>query len=607
MTRISLALLAFSMTWTALGAGPIQWRDWSLPAFEEAAKQNKLIFVDVGMEGCTACRSMDEVTLTDKTVVALLNKDFVTIQVDAEARPDIGERYSDWAWPALIFMAPNTTQVLALRGNRLPRNFIPILNELVEKHAAGELEADALEPYAAPPAPIDTEMTVLRNRVRGQIDRVLNETDGGWSRRALSTASGARLMHLYFRAHMYGNDELEAIAIKTSDAFLRAIDPVWGGVFVSVILDSGRWIPEKRISNQASALHAFAEAFQLTGETRYANGLAMVDRYLGDWMLDTDGTFFTSQEDDPPGLTREVGTRAYWALSSDATRRAYGIPPIDHAVYTDKNGEVIAAYARAYEATGEQRYLDRAVTAAETILATRKDEAGWIRQATASELLDEDHRMRPHAVTDVPFLGAQAWFGTALLALHRVTGEPRWLAHALDVARAMRELLADDANGGFYATTPDATARVIGPRKPLELNARAAHFLYDLWVYSKDDSFAGVGEQTLRAAANPTVVRREGKVTGELALALEKLTAAYVEFSVVGDADDPRARALFAAGRATYHPRKLLHYEAPGRYPDRGRPAMYICNPDFCTIPIEEPNEVAAQAEQLRRPAVTQI
>ena len=58
---------------------------------------------------------------TDETVIDLVNTHFMPIEVDAEARPDIGERYSDWAWPATIFLAPDATQVLAIRGRRLPR------------------------------------------------------------------------------------------------------------------------------------------------------------------------------------------------------------------------------------------------------------------------------------------------------------------------------------------------------------------------------------------------------------------------------------------------------------------------------------------------------
>ena len=106
-----------------------------------------------------------------------------------------------------------------------------------------------------------------------------------------------------------------------------------------------------------------------------------------------------------------------------------------------------------------------------------------------------------------------------------------------------------DENGGFYSTTPDATATIIPPRKPLELNAVAAHFIYDLWVYTKNGDYAEIPETTIRAVATPEIIRREGRITGQTALLLEKLTAAYVEFSVVGEPVHEDAQALFNAAR----------------------------------------------------------
>ena len=64
--------------------------------------------------------------------------------------------------------------------------------------------------------------------------------------------------------------------------------------------------------------------------------------------------------------------------------------------------------------------------------------------------------------------------GTALLALYRVTGDAKWLDHAVSIADALLINLYDQENGGFYSAIPDETATIIAPRKPLELNAVAA-------------------------------------------------------------------------------------------------------------------------------------
>jgi uncharacterized protein YyaL (SSP411 family) len=592
----------------------ITWQDWGKAPFEQARQENKIILVNVGMEGCAACYRMEAITYADLDVIALMEQHFVSIAVDSEARPDIGERYSDWAWPATIFLAPDTTQVLAVRGNRMPRNFIPILKDLIAKQASGELRPDPKSPYAAAPEPATTELTLTRDRLRAQIDRNLNEEFGGWGRWGIGgEQSGSRLKHLYLRAHMYDNANLRALALKGSAGYLRNIDPVWGGVYSASFPDDlegipakfkgVRAIPEKRISAQANAIVGFAIAYELSGDARYIKGMQAMDRFMRDWFTGPDGTFYTNQRNQPPKLPDGMSAGEYWALDSDQARRKYGTPPVDHAVYTDKNGEMILAYVMAYEAFGEATYLETAQRAANALLRARSHPAGWILQALDNQEMSQDQRLRPYPTDARPFLSAQAWFGRALLALYRATGEAHWLEQATTIGLATLATMEDQKLGGFYATALDDSAAFIAPRKSLEANGTAAHFFYDLWVYSKDERFAEVPERTLRAVADPASIRREGKITGELALAFEKVTASYVEFSVVGDLDQVETQALFAAGRETYHPRKLLHYEQPGRYPAQKKPAMYICNPDVCSVPIEDPELVQSQAALFRKPA----
>jgi len=597
------------------GAEDIDWNHWELAAFEAAKAQDKVILLSVGMEGCAACARMESITYTDPGVIDLVNEHFIAIEVDAEARPDIGERYSDWAWPATIFMAPDATQVLAIRGNRLPRNFIPILEDMVAKNEAGTLEPDPRSPYAAPPKPAETELSRIRDDLRSQIDRSLNFKYGGWGRNGIGgEQSGSRLRHLYLRAHLYDDPELHDLALKGSAGFLNSIDPVWGGSYIGSFPEGVevperfaalRAIPEKRILVQSNAMTAFAIGYQHTGDEKYLAGIRAIDRFLKNWMMADDGTFYTNQKSEPPRLPRGMSAYDYWALKSDGERRQYGTPPVDHAVYTDRNGEVISVYVLAYETTGNEDYLDTAIRAATSILDQRMQDAGWVVQATANDAAQSDGRMRPLVTEEKPFLSAQAWFGTALLALYRATGDEHWLQAANRIGEATLELLQDKKAGGFFATVPDATAAVIAPRKPLESNGAAAGFYYDLWVYTKDDFYKVVSENAIRAVADPAIIRREGKITGEFAMALEKVTTSYVEFSIVGDTDHPNASALFEAGRDVFEPRKLLHYEAPGRYPDRGIPSMYICNPDMCSIPIEDPAQVAKQAAAFHGPAAT--
>ncbi len=580
--KLALGFIALALSNTWAGDN-IHWQDWSASTFADAKTQNRLILINVGHEGCTACRFMEENTFSNPEVIALVNSNFVAIQVDSEARPDIGERYSDWAWPANAFMRPDATQVLAFAGSRRPEPYMKVLREVIDGHAAGTLTADKLAPYGVAQVPESAAFTELRDQVRALQDDVFKDKTSG----VFETAEALR--HLLLRNHLYGDSNALAMAKATLDGHLQQLDPVWGGMFYASF---GRWAnvaPEKRLESQAATLQAYANAYQITNEPKYKDAIENVDKYLTTFLRSKQGLFFANQQDN---LASEIDMDDYYALG-DKERRSHGIPSIDHAIYSDVNARVILGYVLAFEATGEQRYLDTATAAAKQLLADRQTKDGWLIQFKAGDELSADERI--HVLTDkaVPYLRTQAHSGLALLSLYTATGESLWRQAAVRLARGLLSTLEDPKLGGFYGGPDDGTP---GRRKPLEDNAAAAQFLYLLGVLEKEDKFKMAAERAIRAAASPIAVSREGKITGSLAMALEIITAGYVELSVVGDEKDSRTQGLLKAGRNVFEPRKLVHIEATGRYPLRDAPAMYICNDERCTLPIYDPDNVPTQA-----------
>jgi uncharacterized protein YyaL (SSP411 family) len=229
---------------------------------------------------------------------------------------------------------------------------------------------------------------------------------------------------------------------------------------------------------------------------------------------------------------------------------------------------------------------------------------GWIAQTGVSVRLETDQRIRPVPSARGPYLMTQARMGIALLDLYGASGDLVWLQAARNLAQAMVVALHDKTGGAFVATVVGAN-EPFPAKKPLEANALAARFLYDLSVYDKTPELAQLAEAAMQVVAVPELVRREGKVTAETGLMLELLASGYVEISVVGVPEDPAALALFAAARQSYHPRKLLHFEAPVQYPDAEQASVYICNPDFCTTPMVEPDEIAIALQDFVAPART--
>ncbi|RMG98374.1 MAG: thioredoxin domain-containing protein [Deltaproteobacteria bacterium] len=575
------------------GRDGIAWHTWSKAAFEQARREDKLVLVDVGIEGCTACRWMAEDTYRHRRVVELVRAHFVAIAVDAEARPDIGERYSAYAWPATVFMTPDGTEILALRGNKRPRNFVPILEELVARKAAGTLEAMDPSPEAGDDPVVDASWDERRADVVAQLDRAFDPEDPAWGR-TQKMALLPPLEHAYLRAHVFGERIFADRALAVTRRMEALLDTVWGGIFVAGIERWENFVPEKRISSNAAALFAFALAYDRTRDDRFRDDARTVDRFLRGFMRSPRGTFYTSQEDDAPSLPKGMDARAYYRLG-DQARRAYGIPPIDHAEYTDKNAEAIRAYLALFAATGERAALDVARTAADRLLADRQTDEGWMLQLVETPEMAADDRMRPDASFEAPYLRPQALFGLALLELHVATGDGTYLAAARRIAEGLERRLWDDGGGGFFAG-PEDPAGVLPRRKPVEDNAVAARFLLLAGGYLRNDHWTNLAHGALRAVAVPERVRPEGRMIGNLAIALDLARSGLLDFTVDGAPSDPRSVALWRAAARIYEPRKVLAFDTEDHYPDRGRPALYVCNDQACSPPIYEPSEVAPAA-----------
>lgn len=569
--------------------GAVEWREWGAEAFAEARGQDRLVLVDVGIEGCVACRWMYEDTYQDARVVERLRANFVAIQVDADVRPDIGERYLAWAWPALIFLAPDGSQVFAIRGNKRPRNFIPVLDELIARQRAGTLESDA--PLVTTPLADERELAPVCREALARLDARQVE-GGGWGGAYLD---GRPLLHGLRRSASFGEASREAHLMRSLELQAGLIDPVWGGLFLGAYgRERQNVVPEKRAMQTAWALQAFAHALHRTGDERWLAHARDVDRYLRGMLMAEDGTFFSSQHS--PVTPAGMSGSAYYRLD-DAARRRVGVPPIDHGSFTDQNGQLIEAYARLYEATRDDTWLNVALRTAQRVLATRRTAEGFFVQSAPTESVGADARHRRFTEQTELFLRPQARFGLGLLALYGVTGEASYLEAARGIAGAL-VALEDGDEGGFFSAPPQASPGLV-PHKPLEQNIAAARFLLRLSIYDHDDDARARAERTLRAVLSESARSRGGPMT-EGTMALEELLVGPVEISVVtSDPSDARAQALFAAGLAVYEPRKALHFEAPGRYPDYDRPTVHVCTWEACSPPIEDPAAIAGTVAEM--------
>jgi uncharacterized protein YyaL (SSP411 family) len=563
----------------ASNTAPTAWASWSAEAFERAQAENRIILINVVASWCHWCHVMDEKTYANPEVAALLAEHFVALRVDSDARPDVAERYRAWGWPATAVLTPGAQPVLELRGYQNPERFAALLRELVAERDAGTLKRRAPAKDTAPaPSDLDTALA----QATKQLDGYYSEAQGGWGRNQ-KYPFAEPLEHALWRGVLHGDTRWASRAERTLIGHARLVDPVWGGMYQYSL--RGDWDHphyEKITAIQAGALHSFSVAALVTGEPRWLEPAQAVRSYMNTFMRDEAGGYATSQDADfRSGHGEAVLGIEYYALPDDK-RRALGLPRIDANVYTDLNGMMVGGLALLSVADDDPGALADAVETAERLHGTHRGSDGLFRHGQ-----DDASSLR--------FLRDQAAMLWGLMALHRTTADAKWLDRARTLADAMLGALQDPEHGGFYAHTPDPAAigALAQRRRPLEENALAARALLRLHravdgSEHEPTPYLDAARQALLAVAPD--LPEEGRIIGTYVLALEEVTAPSVDITVVGPAGDTTTDALYRAALRLPEPRAALERSLPGeRYPDIGKPAVYLCTANACSPPLKDP------------------
>jgi uncharacterized protein len=272
-------------------------------------------------------------------------------------------------------------------------------------------------------------------------------------------------------------------------------------------------------------------------------------------------------------------------------------PGRDDKVLADWNGLMIAALVNAGLAFGEPVWLKMAARAFLFIDAkmSHGDRLGhsWRAGKLVVPGLASDH----------------AAMIRAALALHEATGEHAYLERALDWQATLDRHYANPDNGGYFLTADDAEGLVVRPSATTDEatpnpNAVAAQNLIRLaiftgqhaWRDKADRLFAGMaasaGENLfahlallnaldLRLRAAEIVVTGEDERAGELLVAARKLP--FLD------------RVVMCASHAL-----PAHHPAHDKIKAAAHSAAFICIGETCSLPVSEPDALAAAIRAAR-------
>ena len=486
-------------------ADTIHWRTWGEEAFQEAVQQDKPLFLVISSSWCEWCHIMDETTLSEPTIITILNKDFIPVRVDSDMRPDVNARYNQKGWPSVALLSAEgellwggvyvpPKQMLYYLGH-IRRYYSEHRQEIVEQ-ASFEQNARTTRSLthtlpALTPSPSDepVSLTGVPEEAGKVLQDLFDSEHGGFAIHPHLKFSHPEALELFLLLSTdehcvpQASDTLRAMVSYSLEQMHEGglWDKDAGGFFrYSAASDWSAPHTEKMLEENAALLRVILRTARITQEQRWHDLAQQLVLYINThlWMLEP-GIFAGSQSADEayyePGL--------YSHTSEEA-------PPIDTTIYTAWNAQMISSYLLAAD-----------VLKRPTLNTIALNALSWLCQHMISPTGSAYHYALFNQGELASQLTDQVWMVRALLDAYDYHGNKEHLAMALRLVNASYEELYDEQRGLFYDIPYDAHAvgRLAMRTQPLTENALAAENLLRIAHLTENQDMREMGERILRS------------------------------------------------------------------------------------------------------------
>jgi uncharacterized protein len=510
----------------------ITWWEWGEEAFQAAEQQDKPVAVFLTAFWCGYCQRLDETTLSNDEVMALLNAFFIPIRVEESQRPDVDLRYNQNGWPTIAFLTPAGEHLLSVNYTA-PEPFIQLLVRFIGAYqrdksalcetAAGNRAKALTRQSEETPAPLGAPIVA---EIAGMVEGLADPVHGGYGTKMklLHPEANEFLLYLYEVTGTPSYLEHVRFTLEKMRAS-RTFDARDGGFFrYSSRADWQEPHPEKLLEDQAALLRNYLHTYVLTDESAYRDTAEGLVEYLNT----------TLSEAAQPGF---FGCQDYVRPDLSASASRTSGPPsllslIDRLVYCDANARAASAYLDAWWLLGRQDCKARALNVIETLWNTlRVPQGGMYHYANGT----------PH----VPgLLMDSVMMGLALLDAYAVCGHAVYLERARqlaeDIVRQHR-----NAAGGFFDISATGPASLQYPVTVLTQNATVATFYVRLADLSGTLDYRKTAYWALKRFPNSH--RHYEAFAAGFGHALGRLLALPLRLTITGLPGDPRVRSLARA------------------------------------------------------------
>ncbi|MCK5844548.1 MAG: thioredoxin domain-containing protein [Victivallales bacterium] len=612
-------------------ANPVDWYPWGEEAFQKAKKEDKPIFLSIGYHTCHWCHVMERESFENAKVAEILNKSFIAIKVDREERPDIDKVYmtacqmmtGSGGWPLTIIMTPEKKPFFA--GTYFPREsrggrigLIPLLEKIavdwrgnrakIQKWAttlSQRINMAVNDGTASTALPADTP-----KRAFEELNRRFDAKFAGFG-----GSPKFPMFHtlIFLMRYWQWTGEAKALemATKTLDRMRN------GGIFDQVgfgfhrYSTDGEWLVphfEKMLYDQALALMAYTEAYQATGNMKYANVAKEIIAYLARDLTSKEGAFFTAEDADSEGVegkfyTWTVGdlsktlsgddlalAKKYFKIKTggnfkdEATGVATGAnilhlrlnakpargkdierirknllatrskrirPSRDGKILLDWNSLMIAALAKAGRALNDKDATAAAVKAANFAISKMIAKDGSAR-----------HRYMNGSAGIRAKLDDYAFAILAMLELYETTFDVKYLKVAMKMTKHVSKHFLDKKHGGYFMTSDDDESLIARPKEIYDGAVPSGNSimmlnLQKITALTGDAKFANAADVAEKAFSK-SILRSPSSHSMAMCALIFEAYPPY-EIVVVYKSDDIKGRdAMLNAIRGIYFPNKVV-------------------------------------------------
>jgi uncharacterized protein YyaL (SSP411 family) len=640
---------------------PVDWYPWGQEALDKARNEDKPIFLSIGYSTCHWCHVMEHESFENEAVARVLNEHFVPVKVDREERPDLDRVYmlfvqastGSGGWPMSVWLTPEGKPFFG--GTYFPPDtrygrpgFRAILERLVHawRHERDKVEEsgtqvlEQLRQYSqagsTPGAVGQHTLDAAFHAFRRSFDPRL----GGFG----NAPKFPRPSVLNFLLR-YGGDEARDMVLVTLRAMAKGgMHDQLGGGFHRYSVDENWFVPhfEKMLYDQAQLAISYLEAFQITGDTQYAEVARDIFDYVLRDLAHPEGGFYSAEDADSaadPGKPREKSEGAFYIWShqeivdalgeQDAAgfTRYFGVkangnvdedphaeftgrnilyqaqdqkedvpgvarlleirsrrprPHLDDKILTGWNGLMISAFAKGAQILGETRYAQAARNARDFL-----HKHLWLE--ADSTLL---RRYRDGDAAIEAFLDDYASLINALIDLYETDFDAADLKWAARLAERAIGLFQDAEGGGFFSSQANQSDLVLRLKddydgaEPSGNSVMALALLRLARITGRDD-FRKAAERTLEASSGKMLSGGSG--LPQMLVAQMFAMGRPMEIVLTGPRD--QQLAMLAEIRKRFLPNAVVMQasEAPMAMPPvDGYATAYVCENYACKLPVTE-------------------